>query len=146
MARPVSKVIPKKKPAYDPKPSKTTAPAQSVEDWDKQEAAEVVPIPPAPDMISAAIGRKMCVAPYRRSTFRTAAGQPFGISRFYPGVPGVCFDKPDTEAEHDAKTAHFATVSDLVYLAVKPDEALTPEQLRARLNGLLQAHSKRKAA
>ncbi len=143
--KPQSRVVRNKrmpKPEAAPKqPAKTEA------DWIKQEIAEgdpLAPMVPQPDIINMVVGRPLSLAPYTREGWRIDK-KPFRVSRFYIGVPGIVFDKPLTEKDEAARIKFFEN-TDLVYLSVGPQEALRPDDLRKRLDGLMAAKAKKAKA
>lgn len=129
-----------------PKEKELRAPAQSEQDWLKQEGAELPPMKPAADIINMAVGRDLCLAPHLRSDFRTKDGKQFKVSRFFPGAPEIFIDKPENEAELKEREAFFATYPG-IYVAIKPFESISPEELRTRIEKQIKAKKAlRKAA
>lgn len=120
-------------------------PAKTPQDWAEQEAAELPPMKPAQDIINHAVGKDFYLAPHMRDGFRFKTGQPFSVSRFYPGKPALIIDKPETEKEMKLKKEFFAT-SDLAYVAIAPFEAIAPEELRERIEDELKLKAKKAKA
>ena len=134
----------KKKDSVEPE-SKVRKPASSVDDWEREEAAELPPMKKGPDIVNEALGRDVYLSPYTASGWKTKAGRTIRVSRFYPHTPCIVFDKPATAKECEDRAEFFAGLG-LVYLGLKPDEALTPDELRDRLVKQLNGKSMNKAA
>ena len=139
-----SRTIRAKKESVEPK-SKAATPAQSEADWLRQEASELPPIKRGPDIINEAVGREVYLGPYTATGWKTKSGHPFRVTRFYPHAPAIAFDKPQTEKDH-AERAAFFTDTHIVYLAVKPNEAVTVEEMRGRLAKALAEKKRLKKA
>lgn len=131
------KVVQKKKPAGEKKK------ATSEQDWQDQENAEAGPIERSTDYINDAVGRTMYITNASLAGWRTQHSRgPLFVTRFYMHAPQVIIDKPVTHAELDDKAAFFKN-TDIAYVALAPDESITPTQLRQRIHQALAEAAKR---
>lgn len=117
--------------------------ARSEEDWLAQERAELGPIQPQEDLINSIVGRQMYISDASADEWRfKKTGLRLRVLRFYFHEPAIVFDKPSTTEEMKAK-AEFFDGTPITYVAVAPNESITPDELRERL---VKALAKKKMA